>query len=566
MFGHKSKPACIYKYGAKEPVLNRDAVFEQLFKAHLYHGKLVDSELERREDYHDILRRSCPELDLCAHRIEAAQAQIEMVIEKIRRNRTASRSRELPKALKKSLEAAKSELKRLWEERRELEKSTRDLPAVQKKLRKSSKAANARDTQARQEMSKDGLYWGTYLKKGADLYGRKSGDPPRYRRWRGEGSLAVQFQNGIPSQSLFRHNNLFWLERKQVKKNKAGTRTTIYATAHMRVSSDEKRRPVWTEFPVVLHRPLPEEAQVQWVYLTAKKVATKLRWSLCVVLAKDSEWVKPDVAQDGVVGIDLGWRVMPGGDVRVAYVVGDDGEMKDVRIPKEKLERWRQVSDLRAVRDKNFNEIRQQFLDWLRGHEVPDWLSESTRYLPHWRKVVKLAKICLQWRDKRFEGDSEMLASLEAWRKQDKHLYEWQENLHQKAREWRNNYYRELAAALSRRYRTVVFEKMSLAAMKKVKVEDESRYGRPMSQLVSAGIFRRFFTERFRETILVSPKNTTSACHRCASHVVFEDERQLKAACLVCGWRGDRDENGARNILARGLTRCKTPEPLVAVV
>jgi hypothetical protein len=75
-----------------------------------------------------------------------------------------------------------------------------------------------------------------------------------------------------------------------------------------------------------------------------------------------------------------------------------------------------------------------------------------------WRSVGRLAALVLRWRDDRFPGDAAVFDVLEAWRKQDKHLFEWEANLRRAAVDWRTTQYYEFAKKLALAYREVVVE------------------------------------------------------------------------------------------------------------
>src|SRR5690606_27762432 len=68
-------------------------------------------------------------------------------------------------------------------------------------------------------------------------------------------------------------------------------------------------------FPVVIHRPLPPEADVTEAQLVVRRIADQLEMYLCVT----AELPEPPPPADGpVVAMHLGWRLRPDGSVRVA--------------------------------------------------------------------------------------------------------------------------------------------------------------------------------------------------------------------------------------------------------
>ena len=81
----------------------------------------------------------------------------------------------------------------------------------------------------------------------------------------------------------------------------------MYKTLRMRVGTEGiGRRPVWAEFPLMLHRPLPADAVVKGAWVRRFKVADRFRWELQIQL-ESTTVARVEAAGDkrGVVAIDL---------------------------------------------------------------------------------------------------------------------------------------------------------------------------------------------------------------------------------------------------------------------
>jgi len=65
--------------------------------------------------------------------------------------------------------------------------------------------------------------------------------------------------------------------------------------------------------------------------------------------------------------------------------------------------------------------------------------------------------------------------------------------------------------------------------------------------------------------IRVPPRGTTQMCSQCGA-IVLKDLRDRVHKCPFCGLEMDRDENAARNILARGLEQLGLCQPEVTPV
>ena len=166
-----------------------------------------------------------------------------------------------------------------------------------------------------------------------------------------------------------------------------------------------------------------------------------------------------------------------------------------------------------------------------------------------------MAAAAIAWRTARFDGDAEAFESLEAWRKKDKHLYEWERNQLRKALAWRENLYRNLAATLSRRYKTVIVEDANWREL-----AERPDVGEPAANPVAArnrtiaapGLLRRFLRERFAEYCEAASANTTQQCHACGKIMGVDAAPAVDLTCPHCAARLDQDVNAAENLLASG--------------
>ena len=376
--------------------------------------------------------------------------------------------------------------------------------------------------------------------------------------------MVVQLQGGLsPAEAFAGADRRFRLEPVPDEAWDNGAPKRLQRTrAWVRVDSDG-REPVWAVVPVTLHRPIPDDARIKWVYLIRRRVASKDNWSLCLVLSRQSGWMKTDLARGGCVGIDIGWRLVPDG-LRVAYWVGDDGRSGQLVLPLRDVGRWQKAQDLQSIRSKNFDAVVLRLANWLRGRDLPDWLIERTKTLRQWRSQARLASVAIHWRGNRFDGDGEIFDAIEAWRKQDKHLWEWEHNQRRKAAAWREDTYRQLAAKLSRAYRTVCLEKTDwrqLARQAKPEEEGNAQAAHYM-RTASPGQLTRLLAERFAEVVRVDPAHTTQRCHACGKLTPFDAAAQLTTTCRHCGAEWDQDFNAACNLLggaARGPVMQKTP-------
>jgi hypothetical protein len=255
------------------------------------------------------------------------------------------------------------------------------------------------------------------------------------------------------------------------------------------------------------------------------------------------------------VGIDIGYRLMPDGGQRVAYWQGSDGASGELRLPPWTVESQSKIEDLQSIRDKLHNAIRTRLKDWLEANPHPEWLDEATEHMHAWKRLARLDCLVVEWRGKRFDGDTAILKALEAWRKQERHLWQWQENSRDQLLEWRKNYYREFAAAMRRRYRTVAVEDMDLrSAIHDILRPEEERETvtaqRRMARFAALSVLVGCLKDSGSEVVTVDRAGTTGIHHDCGH--VNDVGADLMHVCEGCGIEFDRDVNAAKNILARG--------------
>jgi hypothetical protein len=563
MFGHESRPSRIWSFGAKPPVLCLDAVREQMFAAHRYRNALVELERTRREKVEARLRDLHPELVSLDARIAAEEAELESARTAIKRTNSRSRSRSATPQQRVVIAEIRARLKDLRAERKAARKEAFASPQW---IASQERINDWASSEAKRLRAESGLHWGTYLTVEQSMRGARSGAPPVFRRWTGDGRVAVQLQGGLSVDDLL---------AAQDRRLRVEVLDGARAVCRLRIGS-EGREPIWAQVPMTLHRELPADAQVKWAYLLQRRIGTRTEWRVQLVLARES-WEREDRADSGAVGVDMGWRLVEEG-LRVAYWVGDDGEEGELILPRRDVGRWAKADDLRSIRDRHFNLIRDVLAAWIKHNDVPEWLAERVATLSHWRSAARLAAVVLMWRDQRFAADAEphpdaaairgglrldqrhygmpegIFALLEAWRKKDKHLYDWECSQRVKAARWRDDMFRNFAAMLRRKYRTarvkaVDWKKMTRAA--RPEEDDVDGAVRHYRRVAAVGRLLQLIDESM-EVERLPPMNTTRRCHECDELSGESNPAALIHCCENCGATWDQDRNAAVNLLRAG--------------
>ncbi len=430
---------------------------------------------------------------------------------------------------------------------------------------------------ARAAAVEGGLYWGSYLSVEQSCKSFRSGPPPRFKRFTGEGRVVVQLQGGLSPAALHAGTDQrLRLHRLASRRTNRPRPALVDCRVFIRVGTmPDRRSPVWAQADVTLHRPLPEDCQVKWAYLSRRRCnGTHWRWELQLVLSRDS-WDTGDAPASGRVGIDLGWRLL-GEDregkrhLRVAAWVGSDDQRGQLVIPADDLGRWARVEELRGQRDKMFNEARAWLVAWAAGCEsLPPWWEERAATLAQWRSPGRLAALVLFWRDNHFSGDAEAFSRMEGrlvtapggkrryvgWRKQDRHLFDWERAQHEKAVRWRNDLYRKFVADMRKRYRIAAVEATDwrdLTETPEVEEGDPAAIAVCRQRFIaSPGRLAALIAEGFAGRLSrCNPANTTQTCHQCGMMDAFDAARELVRTCRRCGHTEDQDWRAAYNLLA----------------
>lgn len=566
-----------YTYGLLKPSEGRELVVAQLAAAARYRNKLVEVELRRREQTDATVRQHVPGLLETESELAEVAAAIDDALSAQRdRNRKArgltddSNCRAALADLKARRKALAAARKRLRSDGFASATCQAALAAVNSKAAAEVRAARAAC----------GLYWGTYLlvEQAADAF--RKGSPPVYRGYRGEGSVAVQLQGGLSWEDATsgRDTRLRIQHTPQQceRYSRSGTplpvpgkrRRDQQYTLWLRVGSDG-RAPIWATWPLILHRSIPDQARIMWAIVQRRIVGGKERWKLTLSLRgeTDAAFSRNDLGDSGVVGIDIGYRYLGDREQRVAYWHGGDNESGELRLPSDKVAQWEKVDDLQAIRDGLHNAAKSSLREWMAANEHPEWLDEATEHIHAWRRLSRLDRLVVEWRKQRFDGDEEIMATLESWRSRERHLWQYQEQMRDQLLAWRKDLYRTFAASLRRKYQTIAIEDMDLrSAIHDVlrPVEDRETFTpqRRAARFAALSTLVGAIKDSGAEVLAVDREGTTSTCNACGAQ--NEVGENLLYTCCACGREWDRDDNAARNICARGAAAIKTRQSLAS--
>jgi hypothetical protein len=192
----------IYSYGAWEPTEGLDLVRRQLSLAHRYYNALVAIERVRHERTHEALLRASPDVARLDGEARALTDKIEALYTRLNEERARARRRVSSESIVAEIRALKAERSATWKTSKPIRAAAYRLPEFLAAREAVDARRNERVRRFRAAISSLGLYWGTYLttEESVDQARKKSqarGEAPKFRRWTGEGRVAVQLQKGL---------------------------------------------------------------------------------------------------------------------------------------------------------------------------------------------------------------------------------------------------------------------------------------------------------------------------------------------------------------------------------
>lgn len=571
-----SNPTKTYSYGALAPIEGAELVHAQLDAAHKYHGDLVAIERARRTERTEFLSSIVPELS-------GADSEVERLFAVPQSERGSDwkdkvqRARKLRDTLfERASSTLRSRLKRDQDRVAEARKSE---PA-------STHKARARDLRIRDEMRSDpttspewiaiqnindmarsaadvaysqsDLYHGT---RALVMRDHEAACKKLRMHWPSRDSQRIGFQiiGGItPEEALSGEDTRLRIADPECYGKDRRSRTTVA----IRVGSNG-REPVWAVFPVLMHRPFPDDCRIMWAWILRRRVGPgRTVWKLQLSVEAES-FSKRNPSTDKSVAVDLCWRSTNRG-LRVAY----DSSTGELVLPT----RWRRdmehVRSLLSIADKRFDQAKRLVRKLRRQGKLD---SEATRYAHQWRapkkldRIVREMKIDIPWRDwitsgkppvgawARERGLDPVLAFLECWRRQDRHLRQWAEDRRGRLLRERRDIYRVYSARLARTYSELVLEDMAIPVELKPEAgelvevaerRNSQRHDAALSELRSCLLQAFGGIARW-----LVPAEDSAVCQDCGN--VYSE---LGPACFWtcdCGRKWDRNDAGSRNLLSR---------------
>lgn len=547
-----AKPAntevLIYEYGARLDKECREAVGEQIIKArHLYNEIVACIRVIVAEMQAFVIEKAGPDAQAIQERITALSDAF--VVAKAANN-------------EEEMKCIAQERRPLWRELGDQLKGARKAHRVEiqeRFLNRIGKKSTCDTYQIRCKAVADGLGWATAtaILDAALIAFKKSfmlGRAPRFAIGadKDQDTLTLQFTEagGVAADKLLagKHSELkLALPYGGVGKRQYGSFSFRLGTA--KAGTDASG--TWQ-----YHRTIPEGSHIGLARLIRRRVGKDYKWAI-QLMVKPPEPVRVAVAKKRgpLVAVHFGWAFDVDGR-RVAGIAdsADPGAARIVRLPNEIEEGLNRSAALQSERDFKRDEI----VPLLKELTVRDGLADEVRdelaairHLPVQHVAIRrLHRLCwMMLRD-----IAAMPDWLEAWRKDDRMLWQSAAHIARRARNARKGFYRQVALDLARNYSAIVIEPLDLAeaALKvdeatgeKTEFAKKARSGRVVAALYEFESAIRWAAAKGGAAVLELSGKTIQHCSMCGGTTLEEHGDSQMLHCTHCGAELDRKQNGA---------------------
>jgi len=557
---------------------NGHTLIYQLRLGHDHRNKLTEAYRASTKLYREIIGEA-PSL-----RMEELNSTIDELSEEIKSLKAilkADKTNKGAKDLKKKLTAKK---KVATSERKDIREEIKQRPEIEDKITANNKKLAAEIKRIRNEFREQHkICWGTYganeRAARAAQYAPGRRKDPKFKHWSGDGIVSVQLQKGITAEQAWGgskflqitkpfstpEDNPWTKNRPDGTPDRAFRRKNCRTTVRIRVGSSPTNRmkPIWVEFPITMHRSIPDDVKIKWAKIVQKRSGTTYRFYLQLTLSKDKA---KEVQRPGVVAVNLGWRRVGDNNIRAAYWYGDDGRHGEVILEGEYSKKMETMCIKQAARDLALNQIKESFAVWLSRHKkeqdsLPQWLTgwRGISMIRNWESQRKLASFVLHWRKNRFDGDEAMFGELETWRSLDKAAYNRTRGIEYRCQLRKKDAYRKFAAFLAREYGKVVVDNTNYAKFKTKENFDgelNSKIVRKQASLASPGKMRILINNACGNHGAIfealDSKHITAMCHQCGVINDWDHALSINHWCSDCGAFWDQDANAAINLCRSG--------------
>lgn len=370
-------------YGVKSIDIE-NAVSNAILLAHRYRNRLCELEHDKRSRHEQLLQKLAPEYVAACQSVEAIEKQLADARDAIQTERIKQRKK-TPAGVSQYQDAAAA-AKKLLKELRAARKIAKQRAYAEIEV-SAAMLANAEQHKAERKLAKAeaGLYWATEAVVNQSCQSFASGSPPRFKRYDGEGQLAVQLQGGLETCQASQANTLCYF----------GHTTGKLTECFIRIGSEE-RKPVFARVQVIMHRPLPDGA-IKWAYLERRMIANSPKWFVRLTVETQAG---TDRNQSTWVALHVGWRSTPNGGVQAGLWQGSDGKRGAIVLKEKHCRDYATLDYIRSQRDRAMDNAKVWIKAWLKSQPYqPEWMAEAITTMHLWRSEARLAKLAMKCRE-----------------------------------------------------------------------------------------------------------------------------------------------------------------------
>ena len=268
------------------------------------------------------------------------------------------------------------------------------------------------------------------------------------------------------------------------------------------------------EFPIILHRPLPEKAALKEVIVVRKRAGSEFEYFAAFIYTTDTSEIADNLPEKSC-RVKLGWKAVHGG-LQVASVY-DGQEVLPIILPQVILDTLLYISELQSRIDKATNDLHTLLVTALA--EPPESLVEALESLKRAKRPhpERNRKIIFTWKNEAPEFNSAVLDEADRQRKAVRLLKFEHDNLYAKVLRRREDFYRKVALRLASAYNRIELDSMDLSRLARLEKYDGSPTelavkARWQRSVAAVSILREWVLMQAAKTGVVIT-NTTNAVH-----------------------------------------------------
>lgn len=582
----------VYKYGAVPLEQMPQDGIEELFRANRLWNELVAIHNDARDKYEAARFAADDEYAQLGGQLDALEEQITLAFTEKRQARGKAGTRDAHDPLVKQANERINELKK---QRAKLWKAIKPARIRADKLI-DKKALNDdfknRVNAAQRIENTDGLNGACanevarYFKVARDR-AFKDRAKLRFHRFDGTGFWFYRFReagahvDGVSFSTLQTGNKTEANDGRAfvlTEKGRRGKRV-IYKLRAKLAGGAKMDSKVYGHFDLILHRPIPKDAQIQNAKLVRRRTGDKFSHTVSFTLRLPD--AKPVKIGGTVLGVDIGFRQMEKrNSYRIATLATNDDSRtpQTVDIMRENkrgfLARMTHIEDLRSVMDKNATELGKKLIPLLKTAKPLPEDHPQARFVDKLRNMranvtldfersYKMARWFMRApEDAAFFG-AEIENLVMNWWNDNSLKYREMHNLRRKALAERKEYYRIEAARLATYGLPIAVEELDMSKWAEKKDADNKLSNRALSNrfLVAPselmGALQNAAEREGLAFVKVNAAYTSKTCHACGAISKKLSGDLVEWTCPACGVVHDRDINAAINIARAGFEKLK---------